>query len=398
MQIRINKTKLRLYCGIIIFILSGHLYLLVGQVMERFFLIVSIPFFYKEYGIIFCYIKRRWIDNLHLVFIICFFIDVALHFTATPIIYAIGMLYVWVISFRIIPYVGKKYGIEFYEWIYKLNLVISLLVIGGSFLVEPIKLRNYTGFFVNPNAFGNYVAFSIAFLFPIFLHCLKQNNKTHNFYILIFLLLIFSVVISSSRTAFLTVLSESIFFVFYVFKITLTKKIKKKLFKKIFYGLLTIILFIVFVLCFTDFLDLLNNAIFNKFVHLSDNQLNGRDEYWKYIWNNSGIFEDGVKDIGAAHNVYFGLIDQFGKLAGIIYLLFIVFSFIKVFLLSLNPNRGFWSYCVVFSGITFILVSMTENYLLTNSMLWFYIMIPIHEVIEDSRKKTLVNYEDKLYE
>lgn len=389
MQIRISKTKFRLYLGTLIFLLSGHLYLIVNQTTERLFLLASIPFFYKEYGTIFQFEKGRWYEAVHFLFILCFFVDVILYFTATPIIYAMGMFYVWVVAFKVFPHIGKKYGIEFFEWIFKINLGISLVVIVACFLFVPIQLMNYSGIFANPNTFGNYAAFTTVFLTPFFLDYLKYKyNKRNNLYIwiIIFFLLCISVIISSSRTAFLTVLLEITFFVVYILKISWDSKYKN-LFKKIFFGTLAIILFVIVILLFTDLPEILNNAIFNKFTHLSDNQLNGRDKYWQYIWTNSRLFEDGIKDIGAAHNVYFGLIDQFGKLAGIVYLIYVVLNFLKNFKASMKRNSGFWNYCSVFAGIAFISVSMTENYLLTNSMLWFYIMIPIQGMVVNKGEK-----------
>lgn len=383
MHIKINITKLRLYMGTLIFLLSGHLYLLFDQTIERIFLLASIPFFYKEYGTIFQLKKSRWHEKIHFLFILCFIIDVVIYFTATPIIYALGMFYVWVVAFKVFPYISKRYGIEFYKWIYKVNLAIALFVVAICFLLAPIRLTNYSGIFVNPNTFGNYAAFATAFLIPVFLDNLKHKNiKKTNLYVVIFsfLILCLGVVISSSRTAFLTIILELVFLVFYVLKIISDNK-KKSLFKKIFIGFIIVIVLIIYVLLFTDLPEILDNAIFDKFVHLSDNQLNGRGEYWEYIWEESKIFENGLKDIPAAHNVYFGLIDQFGKLAGILYLGFVVLNFLKNIRLSMKKNSAFWQFCSVFAGIAFVSVSMTENYLLTNSMLWFYIMIPIQDAI-----------------
>lgn len=388
MIITISKNKTRIYLGTLLFILSGYFFLIFGQVVERVLLILSLPFFYKEFKSFF-YKANEKKHLVHHLFVGCMFIDIFLFMIFSPIVYAFGMFYVWLLTVKIFPMIANKIGAKFYTWIYKVNLYISVFILLISYLIEPIKLVNYSGLFGNPNGFGNHAALTLTFIFPILIEKMKNGFQRLDMVFLIGInsLCLLSVVISSSRTAFLTVVIEMCFFCILLFHFLARKSLKKKHFKRVFLSVLLLMLLISLLILFTDIIEVLNNAMFNKFVHLSDDPLNGREEYWQWIWENSDWFEDGVKDIGAAHNVYFGLIDQFGKCAGILYLVFIILNLVQGILGSFKKNSGFWDYCFVFSVIAFLAVSMTENYLLTNTMLWFYMMIPIKEIKGSERNR-----------
>ena len=365
--------------GVLLFVLSGHLYLIVGQTAERILLVLSVFLLVKE--CVFYKIRRRafW-EFFHYIFVFCMLIDSLIFAKSMPVIYAGGMFLIWYIAFKIVPQIemNKKYGL--YDWIYKINFGMCLVVIVSSVFSTPIRFSNYRGIFVNPNSFGNFISFFTGIILPILLYKLlliKTKFRDLITELGILMLCIFFVVISSSRTAFLTVAIQCIAFICIFLAKFFKKKVSKELLNKLLVGLCILCSCLFIVHNFTNFFEILNSAIFSKFSHLTNDQLNNRGDFWLEIWNNSGLFENGEKLIEASHNVYFGLVDQFGKICGFIYFIFIIANCSKTFFRALVADDYKFKYVPLFASITFLCVSMTENYLLTNAMLMMYLFMPL---------------------
>lgn len=378
-MIKIKKNNIRLFIALTLFILSGHLYLLYGQTIERILLVVSVPFFLRELVITSHITRITKMNALYIIFISCFFIDACIYLTWKPVVYAFGMIYVWYISFKVIPYVADR--IKIYKWFIRLNLLISYIILIMSVFLPNLSFKNYAGVFGNPNSLGNYAVITTGMLLPSLLDKLITEKKNHNnvyletFFIIVCL---FCIIISSCRTAFITFLFQMLFAFIFIIKHIICDGISDYRFKMNLILLLSAIA--LFILCFvyTDFFVILENSIFNKFEHYSNNIFNNRAYMWTEIMNNSRMFEDGNKLFPASHNVYFGLIDQFGYIASLLFLLFVCCNIYKAFVVAIK-STAVCCYVALFTfyvGITFLCISMTENMLLTNSMLIMFVMMP----------------------
>jgi hypothetical protein len=258
-----------------------------------------------------------------------------------------------------------------------------MIIIVSSFITNPMQMINYSGIFGNSNGFGNFAASLSGIIFPLLLYRFLYEKKRNLVFLVGLLLAVgcgFCIIISSSRAAVAAYLAQLACVLVIIFMKSVVSKLTRKLFKRIVIAVFIVFLFIAYIYLFTDLPEIINTSIIQKFSSLSHSEagvLNNRAEMWNKIWENRGLFSDGEKLEEAAHNVYIGLVDMFGKMAGILYLVYILCVTCKAFIRALKKDTYKYKYLPLFTSVSFLIVSMFENLLLTNSMILMYLAMPI---------------------
>jgi hypothetical protein len=383
MVIRFNKKKAFFFLGLIFFVLSGYLYLVWGKTTERVLLVVTVIFWIKEFTAVSGGMKKSIRNYIHYAFIFCMLIDSVIYLKTMPGIYALGMFYVWYVANRFLPMILRTSRYPVYEWIYKCAILTSMIIIVSSSITNPMQTINYSGIFKNPNGFGNFAASLSGIIFPLLLYSFLYEKKRNLVFFVGLLLVVgcgFCIIISSSRAAVATYLGQLACVLVIIFMKSVVSKLTRKLFKRIVIAVFIIFLFVAYIYLFTDLPAIINKSIIEKFSTLAHSEagvLNNRAAMWSKIWENRGLFSDGEKLEEAAHNVYIGLVDMFGKLAGILYLVYILCVTCKAFARALKKDTYKYKYLPLFTSVSFLIVSMFENFLLTNSMILMYLAMPI---------------------
>ncbi|WP_180103665.1 O-antigen ligase [Acinetobacter sp. YH12134] len=231
---------------------------------------------------------------------------------------------------------------------YLLSIILILIVI--YYFINP-GFSNYQSFFLNPNAFGMYTAL-------LFLSLIYLGGKKFKF--LIFLIGLFFVYISSSRTSLLAYISSCAFIYFgYYFYAS------KKLYISIIFLL---IVFAIAVIYFMAYLDLTS---YNELVrgYTGKNLLSGRNEVWPYVLNltqqhpylgwGGGV---NLSDIGfytfSSHNFYLHTALQIGYFG--VFLVFVFYVKFWNFILKGKYNRN-----IYYANGLFIYLILIQNFEVT---------------------------------
>lgn len=240
------------------------------------------------------------------------------------------------------------------------SLIAFILISFYSIIEEPIDnlLIVYSGVFDNSNSLGMLGATMVA----VSIIAIQQKSGIFQYVsISILALSLFFIILSGSRTAFLTVLGLVLILIsYYIYTLLIKSKIKQFKFRYVAIGLS--IIFIIIIGINNDEVNVaLDNNIIEKFNRKSGDITSSRTEIWEIIISDAGFIGKGssyIRDkIGlAAHNSFLSIMIEYGWLSGGIYMFFWLMVMIKSFKISFN-NRDLLPVMLVSN---FILLSTME--------------------------------------
>lgn len=236
----------------------------------------------------------------------------------------------------------------------------------------------FQGVFSNPNSMGILSTIvSIALLSKIVKSVYLGNlNAMFLVKIMLFCLLSFVVIQSSSRTGFVTLLVMIIISLLFLIKSSLPAIYRKK---RVLIILPTVLLIVFIIYKQFDVSFYIKESILDKFVSRSGDQLSGREVIWigtleeaKLFGNGSSYFIDTYNL--TAHNFFIDLIGSYGWIPFISFTLFFL-HVIKIIIKQLKTSfiKNELNFLPVFILISFMLISMTEE--LTLLMYVLYLLI-----------------------
>ena len=180
-------------------------------------------------------------------------------------------------------------------------------------------------------------------------------------------------IISSSRTSFITVIVLLLFTSIYLFKKIFYSKYKIRVItlKRVFILMFIFTFIINIIYNFTSIKDVIQLSIFNKFEMKSANITDGRSERWIMVLNEINALGHGSKHYKLApHNTFISLLGQYGIFAVFFYILFLINS-LKISLRFIKINNCY-NFLPFLSITSFICLSMGESMMLKTNMLLIY--------------------------
>lgn len=353
---------------IFLFLLSGVIYSIFGRSAERYFFALFVfVFLFNALNLKFRLKTKNLFDILYTLFIITFLIDYFIFKSFVALLYGFAME---ISYFSIRRCLFQVFDRNLYSRYFKFIIYVIIFYVIYCFIRYGIRFTNYNGSFSNPNAYGLLVfEISVIALVLIDNNFLRNNQKNLN-YLFLYCIGLFLVFISGCRTALLSVMLCSILFFLVNIK-------KKTIFKYLILILTIIILFFVFYFVLGHQIN--DIPIIQKLNRLSERGdfSNGRTKMWKIIWDNSSLFQtEKVYQKAVPHNVFFGLMNDYGKINAFFYFFFMISLFIKSFLFALRNKKDFRLLPLV-TVTSFLCICLFENMLMTLPMVFMYISIPI---------------------
>lgn len=272
------------------------------------------------------------------------------------------------------------------ELVAKAILISHIPLIFIPLLTNGINSMPYQGIFYNPNSFGNITVTLFAVLVAIFLKnfeeyiTLSKKQRFMKLKLLLQLIFMFGVfwlvILSGSRTSFLTglvVLVIGLFFLtIFVIK---TKKLKKLLLRGTSVSFVAVVIYAMLAL-YTNFNQYVYLNIIYKFKTKASNGdvLDHRGEIWRQTMKEAGLFGKGDKyfeqNIGlGAHNTFISILGQYGWVSLIIILLFLVLAVFYVCKYSVKNVDDKYKYLPFLLMVSFITLSMGEIMMFKLSMI-----------------------------
>lgn len=390
MGVKSNQRLLNL--AVVLYILSGFAYAQFGQKYERilfmFFILVSvmgIRSFIIPKGIV-----LNSMDFSYTFFCLTFLIDFVLYQTVNPLVYGIAMF----VMYFVVRFVMLQNFLEkFYEINYSLTLFFSIMVYVISFAMSGIYTHMYRGSMGNSNTMGIFAASACTVVIAEITYELVESRRPKCWLIMVYTISMFIVYVSGSRTAVLVVAVQI------AIMLTARKdrhRIPLRTVRRIFaaMGILAVVFVIYLVIGKRGGVQ---NGFVDKFAVLAarGDISNGRFYRWEAAWRGSSWFGDGTMVFGeVVHNVYLGLVNTYGKLNGISFFAFTIIVLMRSVKFCYSSYKGRWKYLPIMSGVLFVLVSMTENYLMTYPMILMFISIPLicrEDCIKKRRCSFLMN-------
>lgn len=243
-----------------------------------------------------------------------------------------------------------------------INLVMFAFVVILSYSVieYPIEslLYTYSGVFDNTNSMGMLA----ASMFVISILAIQQYRGLIRYFYVIFVgISVFFIIVSGSRTAFLTMLGIILILLTYYIYIWLKEgKIKTLKFK---HFLLIVILIFAMIILFNneDVNRAFDTNIIEKFNNKSDDITSARTNIWGKIITNAGFTGQGSNYIKeetglTAHNSFLAIMIEFGWIPGILYIIFWVIALVKSIKVSI-AQRNLLTMLLIGN---FLLLSMME--------------------------------------
>lgn len=229
-----------------------------------------------------------------------------------------------------------------------------------SGLSEPIVFgRYYAGITYNPNSLGQLAVQSSIASLCLFLYSIKniKNEKKRSvIYFICLLISFFFILVSRSRTSFISFLIPC-FLVLFVFFIG--SKVKKR--KLIIPSIVLIILY------FWKLKDFFQISILDKFEKNSaENLLSGRNYIWNVILDDISLLGHGSDYLSnvigrGAHNSILEIVAIFGAIAGVFILLFFIFSIISSLRYALLFDKNNYFFVPLGIVTSFILLGLAES-------------------------------------
>lgn len=275
--------------------------------------------------------------------------------------------------------------------IFKSFLMSHALLILVPLIFNGINELPYRGIFYNTNSFGTVAVTVFVILLALLLADLevliKKDNavkghyrKIHFFILLISLIISFYfIVISSSRTSFLTgVLCIILGIGFLLVYLIKHKKIGNLIVRGGFFSIISIFSLIL-ITKFTTIEEAIYNNVINKFIlraNESSGVLSSRDDIWLNTISEAKLFGNGnnyFTDMGiGAHNTFISILGQYGWVPLSIFILIIILILyfnLKYLMSNVNNKYKFLPLMLLFSFLT---MSMGEDMTFKASMILMF--------------------------
>lgn len=354
---------------VLFFLLSGIAYGMIGKIAERYvYMVFAISFFLLLKKAVIPHGLANSLDILFILFIGTFVIDTLLFSNISCLVYGFGMMLSY---FSIRACLYPLFEDRLYEVICKTVIAIVLICISFCILLYGIQFSSYQGFWGNPNSYGLFV-FEIPTLLLIFMdNEIQALGKIKGRSFFLFLVGIFFVFISDCRTAlFANILCLTGF-------IMINRKshaIKKLLI------LLALLILIILLYVIVGKFDITSISMIYKITEIWTRKdigfFNLREGFWKYIWENTNLFEGTRVFLEAPeHSVYFGLMNMYGKLNAFLFFSFMIVLLIKSYRFAIKSNCK-WRCIAFINTLTFMCVSLTENMLMTLPFILMFLSLP----------------------
>lgn len=373
MKIRCNRY---LYtAALFLFVASGFAYLVIGQISERvlFFLFIGTALLSVRKICMLAKKNFTVIDGVYGLFISTFIIDGFLSASIRPFVYGTAMFLVYLL---IRSAVFTDSYEKMYDKICRISAGFSFMVLIYAFTKQRLTLSNFAGGMATSNSFGIFAAALFTFYISKLTADAVYGRKTGRTAVFVAASLFF-VFISSCRSAFAAVAMQIVMLMIADQK---KYKIQIRLFRKKLVWVMLGAVFILGMLYLIWSFGYLDSSIFMKSKILTERGdfTNGRMYLWKETWKHVEMFSDGSAKTGfASHNVYLGLMENYGFFNGFFYFIFIVLLCLRAFRFSFSSYAGRWKYLPVMSCILFACISMAENCLMTLPMILMYLCLPL---------------------
>lgn len=358
-----------------LYIVSGIVYAQFGQQYERIFFVVSILAAVLSMR----YIGFRkltvldFMDIFYAFFISTFLIDTVLYRALNPFVYGLAMLIMYVM---IRVGMTENYTEKYYDINYRLAIFFSIVIYVLSYYKAGIYTHNYSGSMENSNTLGIFAASIGTVLISVIADNLVNFRRTTLYICILYGISVFITIISGCRIA---MIADAVQIGILLIVRKKKRGIPVRVVRRIF-AVAGLVLAVIIISLATGRTSLVYSEFIYKTIELAQrgNITNYRLEWWKATWVNAGLFGSGQRVYEqTVHNIYFGLINTYGKLNGIFFFLFTCSVLVRSLKFRYKECCSRWKYLPVMSCILFFMVSMTENYLMTYPMVLMYISIPI---------------------
>lgn len=371
----INGARIR-DVAFALFVLSGLFYMF-DQIYQRIlFAIASALTIF-----VFCFYWRRILFRLRVsyffyyLFLASFFVEGLYFASVTCFVYGGAMLFTLMLSDNKSTAVAKKHitlAISIDFWFILICLFLCVALTG-------LSVSNYSGIFFNPNTLG----IAAGQLFVICIIRLDEKitiqKKKPIWEIIILIISLMFTLFSSCRTA---LLGEAVCVMLYaIYYLKMHPSSSRKTLTILF------LIALVFAVIIGYSYGLFDTVLSRMFIFSKTAQVRrrfgsistGRFSIWQYIWSNTGLLGNGESVLigTAAHNVYFGLMNDFGKINAFLFFFFTLAFMCSAFKCAFFAGKTSCELVPLLTSCYFFCVSMTESYLMTSPMIMMFACFPI---------------------
>lgn len=367
------STKLIYSVGLILMLVSGVIFGVEGiSQYEVVLLGISMLLICLSNGKLYFYSNNRNIlTSLFIYFIASIAISLVAHLELSILIAVLGLI---LLTFTLLfhaPILRLKNAISYED---DANLIMKVLILIQILSVlQGFTTYRFKGIYKNPNFAGGEAATLCAISCSLFLQrFISSKNKS---LLLPLLSIIFSTIIVISTNSRNSVGVIGIILLFFVF-LTLRNLNDRNNFLKI----LAILFIIIVIVNFSPISDIFKSSIselYEKINRRTGDELGGRQEIWKVVFDRMKFFGNGEKNEISAHNTFLSMLDQYGIIPCFLLTLFVIVGVIKSILLALDKNYHDMKFMPLFFFLCFGISCMFEQMLLKNSMLLCLYSVPI---------------------
>jgi|GEM_PF-3164134 len=348
-------------------------------------------------------VKRNNLSILIFLFVITSGISAFVNQEGTLFLNAILIAIILVFSLIALPTINK---IDINKIDINKRVIISLVLTHIPLILIPILITGvnttpYKGIFYNSNTFGNTMATIYSTLFAIYIFYLQRyiEGSKQKFFILksaffgtILLSMVYLVMISSSRTSFISVAVTTVLGLLILgYCLIKTKKIYSFILKGFLFSFIAGI--ILLALKFTNFYNSLYYNIVLKFqtkIQRGD-VFDTRADIWSQTLAEAGFFGQGSKYFNenfnlGAHNTFISIIGTFGYIPAIFLFVLLIVLFIKSLKFSLSNTEVTYKYLPIILALNFFVLSMGEDMLFKLSM--FLLLLSVGSIYRNSLKSS----------
>lgn len=290
--------------------------------------------------------------------------------------------------------------------LFKIIIVVYILTVIFPLIINGLDSVPYQGIFYNTNSLGVVSASTFAVVISVFIFNIERfisSQKKFKYFMITFLIYLFSlsvlfyfVVLSGSRTAFLScALVSLVGFLYLIFYLIKEKKIIQFLLR----GFIAIIpssLVIYLLIKFTDLTDILNYVIVDKFNRKagSGDVLASRGEIWTQtlkdarIFGNGGDYFNNILQIGS-HNTFINILGRYGWVPLIIFILLILIMTLYSIKYAMSNTTDKYKYMPLSLSISFLTLSMAENVM--NSLIMLAMFFSIGSIVFSSKESKKID-------
>lgn len=264
--------------------------------------------------------------------------------------------YILIYVFYIILWPNGNMSVEDVAW----AAVLSNVYICYRCIFEiGVKFSYYQGTMVNPNQFALTLIGGVISI--IYLLCVTNNKLVKGILIALEGLFLAFMWFSSSRTNMMAILIVVLVFAYHYFREELGFRFKVNHYtNRIAFGILVGVGASCLVLAIGN-LNALMNFFLNKWNSGASGMLSGRGDIWKEVLEGASFWYGSVLKVNT-NSEYFNWINQNGILSGVMFISFILFSFIIV-LKNYLSEKNLVNIYLLMIVITYMWICLFENIL-----------------------------------